>query len=215
MRQVERRSLDQFPNVDFSDAHVRFGDMTGDGRQDVVLVYDGNVEYWPSLGHGNFGPRIHMRRSPRFPYGYDPRRVLLGDVDGDGLADLLLIADGRVTLWVNRAGNEWSDPIEIAGTPPLSDTAAVRLADVHGTGVTGVLWSGEPRASRPSRSTSSTSLAASKPYLLSAMDNGIGATTRSTTRRRLASISTTRRRRRTHWRSTLPFPVFVLLPAWR
>ncbi|QBQ55197.1 SpvB/TcaC N-terminal domain-containing protein [Nitrosococcus wardiae] len=37
--------------------------------QDIVLVYDGNVEYWPNLGHGNWGKRIHMRNSPHFPYG--------------------------------------------------------------------------------------------------------------------------------------------------
>ena len=76
VRQVERRSLDRFPNVDFADPRVRFADMNGDGLQDVVLIYDGNLEYWPSLGRGDFGARVHMGRSPSFPYGYDPRRLL-------------------------------------------------------------------------------------------------------------------------------------------
>jgi hypothetical protein len=119
---------------------VKFGDMSGDGLQDVVLVYDGNVEYWPNLGFGSWGRRIHMRKGPHFPYGYDPKRVLVGDVDGDGLADIIYVDDRKITLWINQSGNGWSDPIEILGTPPISDMDGVRLVDLLGSGVSGVLW---------------------------------------------------------------------------
>jgi hypothetical protein len=107
-RWVERQSIDVFPNVSFSDPRVKFGDMTSDGMQDIVLVYDGNIEYWPNLGHGNWGKRLHMKNSPRFPFGYDPKRILLGDVDGDGLADLVYVDDRKVVLWINQNGNGWS-----------------------------------------------------------------------------------------------------------
>ena len=62
--------------------------------------------------------------------GFDPKRVLLGDVDGDGVADLVYVESGRVTIWLNQSGNGWSDPIVIQGTPPISDIDAVRLVDV-------------------------------------------------------------------------------------
>jgi hypothetical protein len=95
------------------------------------------------LGRGDWGKRIHMENSPHFPFGYDQRRILLGDVDGDGLADIVYVDDGSVTLWINRSGNRWSDPITIHGTPPVSDLDAVRLVDLLGTGVGGVLWSAD------------------------------------------------------------------------
>ena len=113
-------------------------------------MYDGNVEYWPNLGHGNWGKRIHMENSPRFPYGYDPRRILVGDVDGDGVADIVYVDDTKVTLWINQSGNRWSDPIVIQGTPPVSDIDAVRLVDVLGSGISGVLWSRDANGCRAS-----------------------------------------------------------------
>ena len=66
-RSVERRALEDFPNVNFSDPRVKVGDMTGDGLQDIVLVHDGGVEYWPSLGHGDWAKRVTMQNTPRFP----------------------------------------------------------------------------------------------------------------------------------------------------
>ena len=91
-------------------------------------------------GLRQLGQAYSYAAQPRFPYGYDPKRILVGDVDGDGLADIVYVDNMKVTLWINQGGNGWSDPIVIKGTPRVSDMDAVRLADVLGTGVSGVLW---------------------------------------------------------------------------
>ena len=116
--------------------------MTGDGLQDIVLLRSGNIAYWPNLGHGRFGSPVQMRRAPRLPDGHDPRRLLLGDVDGDGVADLVYVDHGRVLLWGNQSGNAWTaQPVTVTGTPDVVDTDAVQLADLHGTGMAGLLCS--------------------------------------------------------------------------
>jgi RHS repeat-associated protein len=209
-RWVERQSLDVFPNVTFSDPRVKWADMTGDGLQDIVLVHDGLIEYWPSLGRGAWGQRIAMRKSPRLPWGYDPKRILLGDVDGDGLADLVYVEDTCVTLWINQSGNQWSTPIHIEGTPPISDLDAVRLVDLCGNGVSGVLWSADASELPRTGIFFLDFTGGAKPYLLSEMDNHLGATTRVGYAPSTRFYLEDEQHAATRWKTSLPFPVQVV-----
>jgi RHS repeat-associated protein len=210
-RWLERRALADFPNVNFSDPRVKWGDMTGDGLQDIVLVYDGNVEYWPNLGHGNWGKRIHMRNSPRFPYGYDPKRILLGDVDGDGLVDIVYVDDRKVMLWINHSGNAWSErPTVIEGTPPVTDMDAVRLVDMLGSGISGVLWSSDASMTSHKRMFFLDFTGGIKPYLLHEMDNHLGAVTKVEYAPSTSFYVKDRTHPRTRWKTPLPFPVHVV-----
>jgi hypothetical protein len=75
-----------------------FADMTGDGMLDQVRIQNGRVEYWPQLGNGRFGDCVVMEDAPVFDYDteFDPRRLRLVDLDGNGVADLLYIGRGEV-----------------------------------------------------------------------------------------------------------------------
>lgn len=209
-RWVERQALEVFPNVHFSDPRVKWGDFTGDGLQTVALVYDGNVEYWPHFGYGEWGQRIHMENSPRFPFGYDPKRILVGDVDGDGLADIVYIDNSKVTLWINQSGNRWSEPITIVGTPPVADSDAVRLVDALGTGVSGVLWSRDADGSSRDPLFFLDFTGGEKPYLLHEVDNHIGAVTKVVYASSTRFYQEDQKRPETRWKTTLPFPVQVV-----
>ena len=141
-----RSGLDEFPNVDFSDPRGKLASVAGTGLQDIVLVHNGRIDYWPNLGNGNWGARVTMRNSPRFndaayALDFDPRRVLIGDVDGDGLADLVYVDDGRIRLWINRGGNRWSERIwTVVATCALTGQSVFTflLASVK------AYWSGAP-----------------------------------------------------------------------
>lgn len=208
------------PSMSFADPAVHWADMTGDGLADVALIYDGNLRYWPSLGHGDFGPPVVTRNAPRLPYGHDPKRVLIADVDGDGLADVLYVGDDHVVLWVNRGGDAWSDPVtvrargaaedrEYRGTPPLS-SGVVRATDLLGTGMDGVLWSRDAHTGTSSSHYFLDLAGGRKPYLLEHIDNHAGARTNIEYAPSTRFFVEDDRHRRTRWRTTLPFPVHVV-----
>lgn len=207
---IKRQSLDAFPDVNFSDFRVKFADITGDGLQDIMLIYNGNVDYWPNLGYGNWGRRLRMKNSPRFPYSYDPRRILLGDVDGDGLADIMYVDDTKITLWINQSGNRWSDPIEIMGTPSVSDMDSVRLVDLLGSGISGILWTRDAALDRRAHYFFLDLTGGTKPYLLHEMNNHMGALTKVGYAPSTRDYLDDQKQPATRWKTTLPFPVQVV-----
>lgn len=212
-----RDRLDRFPNVYFSDPRVKLADMTGDGLTDIVFVDGDRVDYWPYLGRGRWAERVTMRGQLAFPdsqifggVGFDPKRLLLGDVDGDGLADLVYVESGRITVWLNNCGNGWSEAIVIHGTPPITEVDAVRLVDLNGTGTAGILWSYDAGTFADSSYKFLDLTGGVKPYLLNERDNHAGARTRieyaPSTRFYLDDEVSAQ----TRWRSRLPFPVQVV-----
>jgi YD repeat-containing protein len=197
--------------IDLADPHIRLADMTGDGLQDIVLLRSGNIAYWPNLGHGRFGSPVQMRRAPRLPDGHDPRRLLLGDVDGDGVADLVYVDHGRVLLWGNNSGNAWTpEPVTVTGTPDVVSTDSVQFADLRGTGMAGLLFSRGADGSSPATLRFLDITDGHKPHLLNVMNNHLGAHTIveyvPSTQFLLADETDPA----TRWRTPLPFPVHVV-----
>jgi len=200
----------EFPGIRFDDPRIRLADMTGDGSDALVRVQGNRVDYWPLHGPARWGARITMRGAPELPTGYDPRRLLLGDVDGDGTADLVYVDNRTVTVWLNRGGESWSRPIRITGTPPVSDADLVTLADLLGTGTRGVLWSRDAGAPGRSPLLFLDLTGGVKPYLLTEVDNGLGTVTRTEYAPSAVLRADGDRRRTTRWRTQLPFAVQVV-----
>ncbi|MEQ1503073.1 MAG: SpvB/TcaC N-terminal domain-containing protein [Myxococcota bacterium] len=212
-RQVRMpHDADRGPRVSFDrDETVFVADMTGDGLPDLVQVRNGNVCYWPNRGHGRFGARVQMRGAPRFARDerFDPSRVRLADVDGSGPADLLYLGPQGVTIWFNESGNGLSGPTELRSMPSVARPNDVAVADLLGDGTACLVWS-SPLLSESSRPLRYVRLMAEgKPWLLKAVNNGLGRETRLTYTPSTAFYLADRRAG-TPWATRLPFPVHCL-----
>jgi RHS repeat-associated protein len=206
-----QHNLEEWPDVYFAhpENRVRLADMAGDGLQDMVLIHDGRFDYWPNLGHGRWGKRVTMLNGPKLPGRYDPDRLFLADINGDGLADLVYVAFCTIHYWINQSGNRWSDEQIIACAPPVTGADSVRIADMHGTGTSGILWSFDWAPNRQSNYRYLDFTGGDKPLLLNGINNYLGATThieyRPSTEFYVADQAAGN-----PWKTTLPFPVNVV-----
>jgi len=205
------------PRVAFDDGTgtMFLADMCGDGPADIVRVRNGDVCYWPNLGYGRFGRRVTLGNAPRFDTddAFDPARIRLADVDGSGPADLLYLGRDGVQIYFNRGGNLLTDARVIDAPLATGDIAAVTVVDLLGDGTACLVWnsalpadSGHPMRYLPLLVPATAGNATRKPYLLTEVDNNMGAVTEveytPSTRFMLDDARLGR-----PWVSRLPFPV--------
>lgn len=151
-------------------------DMNGDGMPDLAYAQDGLVSYQMNLGHGRFAP-------PREMYGLpldESVPVQFTDLNGDNLADAVMVADVEVRYALNRNGRSLEAPVTIdravRGPHGVDDDAiprkdpetAVRFADMNGSGSTDIVYI------TADGQVSFLELVPRRPNLLSRVDNGIG-----------------------------------------
>jgi hypothetical protein len=115
---------------------VAAGDVNGDGRADLVGVdQQGQVRAAINLRLGVWDDTdiVHL-----FPTGLRVDRILLGDVNGDGRADIFAYANGKLRIaisGIDRSGNLAFRTVEPDG-PKISQSLISRVAvgDVNGDG---------------------------------------------------------------------------------
>ena len=184
-------------------------DMTGDGLTDLVRIRHGGLCYWPNLGYGRFGAQVRMQGAPRWPrHRFDPSRIKLADVDGSGPTDLLVLHARGVTVWLNQAGNGFTEG-SLVPMPAIVNPSDVQVVDVHGDGTACLVWSSSllKDQGRPVRYVRL--LSQGKPWLLSKVDNHRGREVHLTYTASTAFYLADRRAGRP-WATRLPFPVQCL-----
>ena len=205
------------PRVVFADGteSIHLADMSGDGQADVVRIRAGvhgrEICYWPNLGYGRFGAKVSMDNPPLFdhPELFDPKRLLLADIDGSGTTDLIYLHAEGVRLYFNQAGNGWSEAVPLRVFPPVHNSAQVTTVDLLGNGTACLVWS-SPLAGDSGRQMRYVKLMAEgKPHLLITSINNLGAETRvqycSSLRFYLEDKLNGK-----PWITRLPFPVHVV-----
>ena len=132
----------------FYGSHGTFlGDVTGDGRADLVGLGDGYIGVIPSVGGGFNGYQTWSYDT--FDGGHG---TFLKDVTGDGKADLVTLGDGYVG--VLRSQGTSFGPFEIWYWGSFFGTRASHLGDVDGDSIADLVTNDEDRV-RVLRSTGS------------------------------------------------------------
>ncbi len=134
-----------------ADPNLKFVDLDGDGRADVLVTEDEALAWYPSLAEEGFGPArrvaqaLDEEKGPRLVFAGDTQSIYLADLSGDGLADLARIRNGEVCYWPNLGYGRFGPKVTMDHAPLLDqpeqfDPRRVRLADIDGSGTTDIIY---------------------------------------------------------------------------
>lgn len=169
------------PRVVFADRtqSIHLADMSGDGLTDIVRIDHREVCYWPNLGYGRFGAKVTMDHPPRFDCReiFDPRRIVLADIDGSGTTDILYLCAEGVQVYFNQSGNSWSAKRVLRSFPKIDGVAAVTAIDLLGNGTACLVWSSALPGNARREMRYLDLMGSQKPHLLVKMVNNLGAET--------------------------------------
>jgi RHS repeat-associated protein len=147
------RPFESCPNVDFSDVRLRFVDLTGDGRPDILISEESVFTWYPSRAEQGFAapeqaPQpLDEEAGPRLIFADRTQSIFLTDLSGDGLADLVRIRNGEICYWPNLGYGRFGAKVTMDGAPWLDgpdsfDPSRIRLADIDGSGVADLVYLG-------------------------------------------------------------------------
>lgn len=136
---------------DLHDANLRFVDLDGDGRADVLVTEDDALVWHACMGRQGFGPAARVARAldeetgPRLVFADDTDSIHLADLSGDGLADLVRIRNGEVCYWPNLGYGRFGAKVAMDDSPRFDhpdqfDPKRLRLADIDGSGTADIVY---------------------------------------------------------------------------
>jgi YD repeat-containing protein len=185
---------------------LTFADMNGDGLQDAVTMQLGSVRYKLNYGRGVWGPEIRLQGAP-IETDDELAKSSLEDINGDGLADVVVVVGRTVKYAISRNGASFfevrtltSADLEGGGAIPDRQDRQVLFADMNANGSQDVVWLGR------AGDVQYLELFPVRPNLLTRVTNGIGAVTEVAYGTSVEHIA----RSAEPWATPLPHPMLVV-----
>lgn len=113
---------------------VILADLNGDGRDDFLMADDsGAVRAWVNNGSPTSWTNLQGVNPPWS--NVKGSMVRMADVDGDGKADMIVLAsDGSAKVWKNTDNGRKFTALDAAWAPALVSSDKVRFVDMNGDG---------------------------------------------------------------------------------
>jgi RHS repeat-associated protein len=148
------RQLEATASLDWASPELRILDVTGDGLADVLVCEDDAFSWNEWIVDSGFAAAARVpkpfdeERGPAIVFADPTACVLLADMSGDGLTDLVRIRSGEVCYWPNLGYGRFGAKVAMDASPAFDysdrfDARRVRLADIDGSGTADLFYLAE------------------------------------------------------------------------
>ncbi|HAM73307.1 MAG TPA: hypothetical protein DCM86_16865 [Verrucomicrobiales bacterium] len=196
-----------------ADSRVQLNDLNGDRVPDLARIEAAGIRVTAGLGYGRFAPPQFIPLPDGALDDTQMARARLVDINGDGLADLVVerAAPGELWYWLNLGTYALAPMRRITGMPlAVGPNAVTRWADLNGNGTVDLVYADRDASPRiTSVDLGELLTCGGIPNLLTSISNGIGRVTL------IGYASSVRYAREDEvdghaWPYPLPFPVTVV-----
>lgn len=147
------RNFDFNPTIDIKEPNVKLLDLTGDGKADIIISEEQVFRWFESKGKQGYasyqlsGKTMDEEKGAAIVFADSTQSVIIADMSGDGLMDIVRIRNGEIVYWPNLGYAKFGAKVSM-GNAPVFDTPDhfnpqyLKLADLDGSGTTDIVYLG-------------------------------------------------------------------------
>jgi RHS repeat-associated protein len=139
--------------ADVADPNVRFLDLDGDGKPDVLIAEEQLFRWYPSIGTEGFGDARFVAKGwdedagPAVIFADGTETIFTADMNGDGLSEIVRVRNGEVCYWPNLGFGRFGAKVTMLNSPRFDfldrfDPRRIQFADISGTGAADIIYLG-------------------------------------------------------------------------
>lgn len=147
------RHFNEIPNINLQDPNLKLLDLNGDGRPDLLISEERVFTWYASKGKEGY-ERNHTapkpfdeEKGPNIIFADSMQSIVLADMSGDGLMDIVRIRNSSVVYWPNLGYGKFGAKVSMGNAPVFDSNEDfnpqyVKLADLDGSGTTDIVYIG-------------------------------------------------------------------------
>lgn len=148
------RSMPYTHNVDTGNPNLKFIDLNGDGRPDLLISEENIFTWYPSAGRMGYHAAKTTRKSfdeekgPAILFADGEQTIYTADMTGDGIADIVRIRNNDISYWPNLGYGKFGSKVTMGNAPTFDvpgkfNPSLLQLVDISGTGATDLIYVGK------------------------------------------------------------------------
>jgi RHS repeat-associated protein len=148
------KNFSEVPNINLNEAHLKFLDLTGDGQADILVAEEEVFTWYAAKGKDGFHSyqalhkALDEEKGPVTVFANGDEAILLADMNGDGLTDIVRIRCSEVVYWPNLGYGQFGAKVNMSNAPVFDhpdrfNPLYIKPADIDGSGTTDLVYLGD------------------------------------------------------------------------